>query len=228
MVARKLFALMLSLCVLLSLIPIFRMPEIVKAETPTTGSFGNSIISPPPAFNNLNTSLMAFSQDGYNYKTTNTPYQFYVKTHSSWGDGVKFTVIDNSTGISYSLVYQSQDYSYRDVYGSQDYISSISDVSGVTVGNRIIYPNCYPNVNLEYQALNETIVKENYEIVQLPSVPAAYLTAPVTLDFGGYIKYGSLKLYVDGVQKTGNFITSSQIDFGTDSSNILFHLPAVS
>ncbi len=172
---------------------------------------------------NAKVALEAYGQDGYDYKTDDTPYVFYVKANSAWGDGAKYSVTYN--GTAYSLVYQSQDYSYRDIYGSQDYITSITNTAGTIADNTITYNNTYPNVDLQYTTY-KGMVKENYVIRQLPRSPATYLTAPVTLDFGGYIKYAPLKMYVDGVEKTGNFVTNKRIDFGLTNTTILFFLPA--
>ena len=59
----------------------------------------------------------------------------------------------------------------------------------------------------------------------MPKTPALYLTNPVTLDFGGYIKYGDLKIYVNDTQINGNFVTNQTIEFKTSTGKTLFYLP---
>ncbi len=167
----------------------------------------------------------SYGQNGYDYSLNTAFYTLYAKANSNWGDGLQFTV--NVNGTQLSLIYQSQDYSYRDVYGSQDYISSITGVTGQLGTNSISYNNTFPNVTLTYQTYNVEL-KENYTISALPKTPASYLTAPVTLDFGGYIKYGSLSLFVNGTNVTGqNFVTNSSIDFVYGNKTV-FSLPAPS
>jgi len=166
--------------------------------------------------------IIAQSINGYNYASTNTAYTSYFKSNSNWGDGIKYCV--NDTGTEKCLTYQSQDYSYRDKFGGQDYISSINGVLGTVSGNKITYISAFPNVSIEY-TVSSRVLKENYILYALPKTPAASLTAPVTLDFGGYIKYGDLDLYVDNVKVTGtSFITNKSIQFRS-GANTLFWLP---
>jgi len=169
------------------------------------------------------TNLIPYNQNGYDYvMNQSSSYILYIKSHSSWGDGVKYCVDDS--GIEKCLIYQSSDYSYRDKWGSQDYISSITDVVGTVNGSKITYNNSYVNVSLEYQTFND-MLKENYIIYKLPKVPATYLTAPITLDFGGYIKYGNLSLFVNNTNVTGvDFVTNQTIQF-RNGNKTLFYLP---
>lgn len=163
---------------------------------------------------------IVFSQinkDGYNYQSNGSLYQFDVKTRSNFGDGSRFTV------DGYSLIYQPQDISYRDNKGAQDYISSVQDVIGQVNGKTISYSNVFTGVTLTYTLLSNQ-VKENFILNAKPRAPAAYLDAP-TLDFGGYIKYGSLKIFVNGVEQKSNFKTNQSIAFGTSSNSIVYRLP---
>ena len=171
----------------------------------------------------INLTIKPYNQNGYDYFMNQSWYTFFLKTHSNWGDGFKFEINGSS------IIYQPSDYSYRNEYGSQDYLSSISDVS-VAIDNTnytATYSNVFPNVNLSYQ-MQPNIVKESYIINSLPRAPAGYLGTNVTLDFGGYIKYGTAHLYVDGIDKTGqNFFTQSEIDFNNATTNeTLYILPA--
>lgn len=168
-------------------------------------------------------SLTGFGQDGYDYKAEGEVYRWYVKAHSNWGDCNKYVVAYE--GTEYYLVYQAQDYSFRDVYGAQDYIGSISDRVGVVNGSTIRYNGVFSYVDLEYQTFYG-MLKERFIIHQLPRQPASYLKAPITLDFGGYVKFGNLKVFVNGIEKTGtSFVTGERIDFGLDNETILFYLP---
>jgi hypothetical protein len=170
----------------------------------------------------INTTInTSYNTGGYDYAMVKSDYHLYIKAHSNWGDGVKYCV--NDSGTEYCLTYQGQDYSYRDVYGSQDYISSISDVAGVVVGNNVMYPDVFPYVNLSYSTRN-AMIKEDYAVKQLPRAPAGYLTPPITLDFGGYVKYPGLVMQVNGVNMSGDFTTQEQIDF-VHEGKVLFYLP---
>jgi hypothetical protein len=167
--------------------------------------------------------LIPTSENGYGWKTADTFYHLYFKAHSNWGDGLYFSVTYNNT--EYAFIYQPQDYSFRDKYGSQDYLSSIADVVGTVQNETITYTNAFQNIALRYTA-HPDMVKEEYIIYQMPTkTPATYLTPPITLDYGGYVKYGQAKVYVNGTEMTGDFTTSSKIEFGTAPDNILFYIP---
>lgn len=174
------------------------------------------------AYEPINTTAYYCNRDGYEWCIDKAPYQLYYRAHSNWGDGIKYCV--NLTGEQKCVTYQSQDYSYRDVYGSQDYISSIQDKVGSVNGSTMTFSDTYPSTDLQYTAYNG-MLKELYTIKALPKQPAAYLTAPITLDFGGYLKFGKLNMYVDDKLVTGtNFVTSSKIEF-RDGGTTLFYLP---
>lgn len=172
-------------------------------------------------FRPINTTLVPYNFDGYDYAMTKSNYHLYIKSHSNWGDGVKYCVEDN--GTEYCLTYQSQDYSYRDKYGSQDYISSIIDRVGTVNGSSIMYPDVFPDVDLFYSLFN-SLLKQDYILKSRPRTPATYLATPITLDFGGYIKFPDLIMQVNGSNMSGNFITQEQIDFVHDGK-VLFYLP---
>jgi hypothetical protein len=175
-------------------------------------------VGTPTSNMTINTTWLSYNKDGYDYVMNQSVYTMYAKTNSNWGDGIKYCVNQSC------LVYQSSDYSYRDVYGSQDYISNIQNVQGIVTNDRISYNNTYPGVNLTFQTF-ATKLKETYVIASKPRAPAAYLTAPVTLDFGGYIKFGSLDVYVNNVSMTGkDFVTNSSIEFRSGNVSV-FWLP---
>ncbi len=165
-------------------------------------------------------SVLALSSGGYDYISNDTVYSAQFKSYSNWGDGVKFSVNDSS------LIYQPSDMSYRDVYGSQDYLGSINSVTASVSGANVTYNGVYSNVNLQYVAEYGRL-KEYYTVTSLPRTPASWLGANVSLDFGGYIKFGSLKMYCGGVDvSTSSFVTSGRIDFNNPTSNqTVFYLP---
>ena len=169
----------------------------------------------------INLTIKPYNDGTYDYIVNQTWYTYYMRNHSSWGDGFKFV----SEG--YSFIYQPSDYSFRNQYGSQDYISSIADKTAIINNNNhtATYSNVFPNVTLQYK-MQPTMVKEYYVIDKLPRAPAEYLGTNVTVDFGGYIKYGTARLYVDGVDKTGtDFVTNHEIEFRDSSHNLLYYLP---
>jgi hypothetical protein len=170
-----------------------------------------------------NPVLIPYGQNGYDYITSNSSYSFAVKRNSNYGDGVLYSV--NIGGTQFSLTYQAQDYSYRDVNGAQDYLSNILNVQGTPSGNSISFSGAFPGVTLKYFALAGEL-KEHYILSALPRAPAGYLTSGVTLDFGGYVKFPGLNMWVNGTQVTGNTITtSSAIYFKTAGGLDVYHLP---
>jgi len=171
-----------------------------------------------------NSSYVSYGVNGYDYHSNSSnTFDFMIKAHSSYGDGTQYCY--NESGKTYCLIYQSSDMSYRDYVGSQDYISSITDSVGIINGNLIKYPNVFTNTNLSF-AITGNTVKENYIIGSVPRAPASYLGANVSLDFGGYIKFGNLSLYSNGVNYgNASFTTNSEIDFISPSGKILFYLP---
>ena len=170
-----------------------------------------------------NTTLKPYNVNGYDYVTTDAAYTFAVKANSAWGDCMLYSV--NLSGTVYSLTYQAQDYSYRDKYGSQDYITSIQNVIGTVSGTNITFVNPFPHTNLTYSALSGQL-KENFIVSALPKTPASYLTSPITLDFGGYLKFPNLNMYVNDTKMTSsNFVTSSAIQFVTSNLEVVFYLP---
>jgi hypothetical protein len=211
--ATLLFAILLVS--LLAFLPIQFIPVAQSQGTPSTVA---TITLP------ANCTLISTTENGYNWQTASTFYKLMFKAHSNWGDGLRFSVTFD--GAEYAFIYQPQDYSFRDKYGSQDYLSPIADVVGAVQNNTITYTNVYQGVSLRYTALPD-MVKEEYIIYQMPTkTPATYLTPPVTLDFGGYVKFpANVKVYVSGTEMTGSFRTSSKIEFGTAPDNILFYIP---
>lgn len=162
--------------------------------------------------------------NGYNYKLNTDFYNLLIKSNSNYGDGMLFSTNITDTQ-QVSLIYQPQDYSYRDLTtGSQDYLSSVQGVAGSFEENKAVYNNLFPNVALHYQTYKNSL-KENFVINSLPRAPAAYINEP-TLDFGGYIKYGNLRMFVEGIDVTGqSFTTSEVIEFRHDGE-AMFYLPA--
>jgi len=171
-------------------------------------------------FKPINTTLIPYNQDGYNYKSKEGIYSFYVKSNSNWGDGIKYC--SNESG-EYCLTYQAQDMSFRDIYGAQDYITSITGVQGVINDTKIKYTNAFLNTDLEYVTYNQ-MIKENFILKNLSRVPAGYLGANITLDFGGYIKYSNLNMYINNNLMSGNFKTNEKIEFRNNNIT-LFYLP---
>jgi hypothetical protein len=117
--------------------------------------------------------------------------------------------------------------SYRNAVGSQDYLSNVLGVNVVVENQTATYASAFPNTDVTY-TLGETQVKELFVLQSLPRAPAGWLgsTDNVSLDFGGYIKYGSLNLTVDGVAMPAEFTTSSRIDFVDENGTTVFYLPA--
>lgn len=172
-------------------------------------------------YKEIDTSLVPYGLDGYDYHLNYSAYDFRVKLNSNWGDGIKYCVKD---GEEYCLIYQSSDMSYRNQYGSQDYISNVLGVTGIIQDYKITYPNLYPKTNLTLIASNE-MLKELYTISEKPRTPATYLGNNVTLDFGGYVKFGSLDVWANGIKQTGNsFKTSGKVEF-RNGNKTLFYLP---
>jgi len=187
-----------------------------------TSSLGFVNYKDEEEFKPINTTIIPYNKDGYDYSMTTAPYQLYFKSNSNWGDGVKFCV--NESGQQYCLIYQSSDYSYRDIYGSQDYISSIQNSNVIINDSIFTYPNIHSGVNLTMTAYNG-MLKENYILSALPRTPAGYLGSNITLDFGGYIKFGNLNMSVDGINKgNSSFTTNNKIDFMLGNKT-LFYLP---
>ncbi len=168
-------------------------------------------------YKSINNTFISISEGGYDYKNKEGVYDFYVKEHSSWGDGIKFCLDEKC------LIYQAQDMSYRDEDGSQDYISSIVDNLINLSENKVLYENVFQNVSLEYIAYNG-LVKENFILYQLPRQPAEYLGENITLDFGGYIKHPNLDMYINNSLMSGNFKTSEKIEFRDSENNTLFYI----
>jgi hypothetical protein len=175
-------------------------------------------------YKKIDTTFVPYGIDGYDYHLNYSVYDFLVKSNSNWGDGTKYCVKEN--GTQYCLTYQSSDYSYRNNYGSQDYISSIKNVQASFNNKTVTFPNVYTDVTLKLIADNE-MLKEIYTINNLPKTPASYLGDEdnITLDFGGYLKYGNLDIYANGKKQTGNsFITQGEIEFKLNNKT-LFYLP---
>jgi len=169
-----------------------------------------------------NTNFMSINEKGYNYKTISAPYTFYAKSNSNFGDGVKYCVTDK--GQEYCLTYQAQDMGYRNKVGGQDYLSSIQNANAVLNLNHITYEGVFTNVDLEYKT-DKNLIKENFILNSLPRVPQSYLGENITLDFGGYLKFGNLDVYANGQIQTGNsFVTDDEIHFQNKGESI-FYLP---
>ena len=177
-------------------------------------SISGTVVNPKPAEFTLNYGDGTIAVDMQDWK-------WYKKNNSNWGDGIKYCVNEKC------LIYQAQDYSFRDVYGSQDYISSISGQQLNLSQNTVIYDNVFQNVSLEYIS-EDTLVKENFVISQLPRQPATWLNqSTITLDFGGYIKYPNLTLWSNGTQRTGNFVTTKQMKLFSSYLNQLLQIAMV-
>ncbi len=155
--------------------------------------------------------IIDYNQDGYDYITNNTEYTTYLKANSNWGDGTKYCV--NTIDGEKCLTYQVQDMSYRDVNGGQDYMWVVQNTQGEINNNTINYPEVFPNVNLTYTITKNTM-KENFILAEKPREPVEWLQEPITLDFGGYIKWDTgVELWSEKEEKTKDFITSDKIFF---------------
>ncbi len=174
-------------------------------------------------FSKYKVNFIEYGENGYDYISNNTRYDFYIKENSNYGDGTKYCVEDN--GEEYCLIYQAQDMSFRNKDGLQDYISSINGVVGtINESDKIIYENAFQNVDLSYFVDNSKI-KELFILNNLTEIPESYLGENVTLDFGGYIKFDGLDIYANGkLQEKNSFITSNAIDF-KNGNKTLFSLP---
>jgi hypothetical protein len=173
-------------------------------------------------YKEYNSSLMPYNQNGYSYTTAETPYTFYAKSNSNYGDGIKYCV--NSDGEEYCLTYQAQDMSFRDSNKAQDYISSVQGVTGTINNGKILFSNLFPNTSLEYLTEIQGI-KENFILTSIPKQPANYLGQNITLDYGGYIKFPNIQISVNEEIKTDDFVTNGRIDFKNINGETLFYLP---
>ena len=169
----------------------------------------------------INLSIVPYGLDGYDYAMTQSWYSFYMKSNCGYGDSFKFS--HNGT----SFIYQPSDFSYRNEYGSQDYLSSLINRVGVVNNSEYSssYSDVYPDVDFKYM-LGTNNVKEYYIINSLPRSPQGWLTGTISLDFGGYVKYGDAGVWVDGVNMTGlDFVTNKSITFSNEQNASLFYLP---
>lgn len=172
----------------------------------------------------INLTIKPYNHDGYAYIVNETWYNFSMKENSNWGDGFRFEI------GGYSFVFQPSDYSYRNQVGSQDYLQSIQGKTAVVDNSEytITYGGVFTGVDFQYR-MQPRMVKENFVVHELIRPPAEWLgdISQVTLDFGGYIKYGSARVYVNGTDMTGqDFVTSERIEFRDSNGEVvMYHLP---
>lgn len=186
---------------------------------------GNMFYNDGNGYKEINTSFVPYSINGYDMHLYYSLYDFRVKDNSNYGDGTQYCI--NDSGIEYCLIYQPSDMSYKNEYNSQDYISSISGVNAIYSENKVTYQNIYSDVNLTIIANNE-ILKELYILGSKPRTPQTWLgnTENITLDFGGYIKYGNLEVWSNGIRHIGDFKTYEKIEFkNTTTNTTIFYLP---
>lgn len=187
-------------------------------ETNSTNQTNGTIPDLNISYENYKVELINYNQGDYNYKSNNTRYDFYVNEEMNTGKGIEFCAGDNC------LTYQLEDMSYRNNLGEDEWISNLDNIVGQVSNKTIIYKDIFPDVDLSYEIENNGI-KELFILKQKPITPAEYMGEDITLDFGGYIKFGDLDIYANGKIQTGNsFTTSKKIEFKKDNK-VVFYLP---
>jgi len=156
--------------------------------------------------------------DSFKLETSN--YSFDAKTQANLWDSFNYT----SKETNESFLYQPCVYGFCDSTGNRDSIATVTNRVGTQNNNTLTYSRVFPDIDLQYTAF-ENQLKEDFIISSLAKWPATNLVGNIFLEIGGTVDFGTLHLYVDDIDMTGqNFTTQKALTFQTENQTV-FYLP---
>jgi hypothetical protein len=175
---------------------------------------------------NPETLILPYGDDpNYQFAATKTPLKSFFSEKLAPGSGIMFTT-QTSNGEEVSIVYEPTTMSLRYSDGITASHTEAEESAGLFQLNTAMYKELYPDVDFEF-IVQAGKVKHNILLNKPPAVPTGAYEEGMSLDFDGVLRFpDEIRVFVNGIEMTGDFKTQEAIELRDENDIPLFTLPS--